>query len=53
MNDIGYCIMGVLIILNIFGAKWYADQNKLGNVIISCTTSIIATILMCCVVMKG
>lgn len=53
MNDIGYCIMGVLIILNMFGAKWYADQNKLENVIISCTASIIITILMCCLVMKS
>lgn len=53
MNDIGYCIIGALIILNMFGAKWYADQNKLENVIISCTVSIIITILMCCVVLEG
>lgn len=53
MNDIGYCIMGALIILNLFGAKWYTDQNKLENVIISCTVSIIITILMCCLAMKG
>lgn len=29
MNDISYCIMGALIILNLFGAKWYANRNKL------------------------
>lgn len=53
MNDIRYCIMGAFIILNMFGSKWYANRNKLENVIISCTTSIITTILMCCLVMKG
>ena len=53
MKDISYCIMGVLIILNVFGAKWYANQNKLENVIISCTVSIIVTMLMCCLTMKG
>jgi len=53
MNDISYCIMGALIILNLFGAKWYANRNKLENVIISCTVSIIITILMCCLAMKG
>lgn len=53
MNDISYCIMGALIILNMFGAKCYADKNKLENVIISCTTSIIITILMCCLAMEG
>ena len=53
MNDIGYCIMGALIILNMIAAKWYVNRNKLENVIISCTTSIIITILMCCLVMKG
>lgn len=50
---LGICIMGALIILNMFGAKRYANQNKLENVIISCTTSIIITILMCCLAMKG
>lgn len=53
MNDIRYCIMGALIILNMIAAKWYANRNKLENVIISCTTSIIITILMCCLTMKG
>lgn len=53
MNEIGYCIMGALIILNMIAAKWYVNRNKLENVIISCTTSIIITILMCCLVMKG
>lgn len=53
MDDIGYCIMGALIILNMIAAKWYANRNKLENVIISCTTSIIITILMCCLVMKS
>lgn len=24
MDDIGYCIMGALIILNFLGAEWYA-----------------------------
>lgn len=50
---LGICIIGALIILNMFGAKWYADRNKLENVIISCTNSMIMTILMCCLVMKG
>lgn len=50
---LGICIMGTLIILNMFGAKLYANQNKLENVIISCTTSIIITILMCCLAMNG
>lgn len=53
MNDIRYCIMGALIILNMIVAKWYANRNKLEDVIISCTASIIITILMCCLVMKG
>ena len=53
MNDISYYLMGALIILNILGSKWYANRNKLENVIISCTTSLIITILMCCLVMKG
>jgi len=53
MNDISYCIMGALIILNMLAGKWYANRNKLENVIISCTTSIIITILMYCLVMKG
>ncbi len=53
MNDISYCIMGALIILNLFGAKWYANRNKLEDVIISCTALIVITILMCCLVMKG
>lgn len=50
---LGICILGAIIILNMFGAKCYADKNKLENVIISCTASIIITILMCCLVMKG
>lgn len=53
MNDIRYCIMGALIILNMIAAKWYANRNKLENVIISCTTSIIITILMCCLAVEG
>ena len=53
MNDIRYCIMGALVILNMMGAKWYANRNKLENVIISCTTSLIITIVMCYVAMKG
>lgn len=52
MNDID-CIMGALIILNMIAAEWYAHRNKLENVIISCTVSIIITILMCCLAMKG
>lgn len=47
------CIMGALIILNMLGAKWYANRNKLENVIISCAASIIITMLMCCLAMKG
>lgn len=50
---LGICTLGAIIILNMFGAKCYADKNKLENVIISCTASIIITILMCCLVMKG
>lgn len=50
---LGICILGAIIILNMFGAKCYADKNKLENVIISCTASIIITILMCCLIMKG
>ena len=46
INDID-CIMGALIILNMIAAEWYAHRNKLENVIISCTASIIITILMC------
>lgn len=46
MDDID-CLMGALIILNFFGAEWYAHRNKLENVIISCTVSIVITILMC------
>lgn len=46
INDIDY-LMGALIILNFFAAEWYAHRNKLENVIISCTASIIITILMC------
>ena len=53
MNDISYCIMGALIVLNMLGAKWYANRNKLENVIISCAASIIITIVMCCLAMKG
>lgn len=49
---LGICIMGAFIILNMIAAKWY-NRNKLENVIISCTTSIIITILMCCLAMKG
>lgn len=53
---LGICIMGAFIILNMIAAKWYANRNnrnKLENVIISCTTSIIITILMCYLAMKG
>lgn len=46
MDNIDY-LMGALIILNMLGAEWYAHRNKLENVIISCTVSIIITILMC------
>ena len=53
MNDIYYYLMSALILLNLFGARWYANRNKLENVIISCTTSLIITILMCYVAMKG
>jgi hypothetical protein len=53
MNDISHCIMGALIILNMIAAKRYANRNKLEYVIILCTTSIIITILMCCLVMNG
>ena len=53
MNDISCCIMVALIILNMLEAKWYANRNKLENVIISCTVSIIITILMCYLAMEG
>ena len=46
MDNIDY-LMGALIILNMLGAEWYAHRNKLENVIISCTVSIIITILIC------
>lgn len=52
MDKFSY-VMGALIILNMLGAEWYGHRDKLANVIISCTTSIIITILMFFVGMKG
>lgn len=41
-----YCIMGAVIILNIFLSRWYTHQGKLEDVINACATSIIVSLMM-------
>lgn len=42
-----YCIMGAVIILNIFLSRWYAHQGKLKDLIINaCATSIIVSLMI-------